>query len=195
MLNFAQTDFSTAEDIGGNELMPHGTVAMFKVAEIGAVRDNANQKKFFTATFEVAEGAYAGKQIKENYYLDGKDYALQKTKIFARYVLETTEQAHMYPEKYKISHPKQLEGKRVVAKVKVKGFYGDNGNWIYTNEIDALATPRTDSSTFKMYKAYQDGEQPWQDKEYRPAEPKKTDNGYVHSGGVTGHLDAGDFQY
>lgn len=190
MLNFAQTDFSTAEDIGGNELMPHGTVAKFTVLEIGAVRDNSNQKKFFTVTFEVAEGPYTGKQIKENYYLDGKDFALQKTKIFARYVLETADQAHMYPERYKISHPKQLEKKNIVAKVRVKGFYGDTGDWIYTNEIDALATPRTDSSTFKIYKAYQEGDQPWQDREYKPAEPKKAAND-AYTGGVTGHLDAG----
>jgi hypothetical protein len=181
MLNFSQTDFSQAEDIGGNELMPHGTVAKFKVSEVGAVRDNSNQKKFFTVTFEVAEGPFAGKQIKENYYMDGKDFALQKTKIFARYVLETTDNAHLNPERYKISHPKQLENKWVVAKVKVKGFFGDSGDWIYANEIDALATPRTDSSTFKIYKAYQDGDQPWAS-EWRPEVPKNTPHANSNSG-------------
>ena len=172
MLDFNTTDFSTAEDINSSELMPHGTVAMFTVAEVGVVRPNSNGKKFFTVTFEVVEGPFTGKQIKENYYLEGKDFALQKTKIFVRYVLETTLKAHENgSDAYKIKGPKALETGRVVAKVKVKGFPAtDTSDWIHTNEIDVLATPREDSSTHKIYKAYTEGEQPWQS-DWKPERP------------------------
>lgn len=184
MLNVAETDFSDVEDISGSELMPHGTVALFKVKEVGQVRPNSNGKKFFTVTFEVAEGPFAGKEIKENYYLEGKDFALQKTRIFVRYVLETSIDAHKKSkEAYKIASYKSLETGKVIAKVKVKGFYGDSGDWIYANEIDALATPREDSSTFKIYQAYKNGEQLWQS-DYKPAPAPR-------SGGVAqGYSDA-----
>lgn len=188
MLNFADTDFSTTEDISGNELMPHGTVALFVIADVTDTRTNSNGKRFITVTFEVAEGPYTGKQIKENYYLDGKDFALQKTKILVRYVIETTLNAHLNNAgAYKISTPKALITGKVVAKVRVKGFYGDSGDWIYANEIDALATPREDSSTFKIYQACKNGEQLWQS-DWKPAPAPRA--GAPSGSGYGDHRDA-----
>lgn len=172
MLDFSQTDFSTAEDISMTELAPQGTVVMLYIKEVGDARPNANNKKFFPVTFEVMDGPYIGKELKDNFYLDGKDFALQKTSIFVRYVLETTKSAHLGgKEAYKIANHKALVTGKVVARLDIEGFYNDKGDWILVNKIKDFATPRPDSSSFKVYEAYVNKTQPWQVPDYKPTPP------------------------
>lgn len=161
MLNFAETDFSQVEDINeGGKTAPDGTLVRLLVKEISGKKTNQNGKAYFVATFEVTDGQYTGKIIKENYYLDGKPFALQKTELFARYVLETTTDAHKTGD-YGIDSPKKLEMGHVIAKLGMRGFYGENGDWIVINEVASLSTPREDSSTFKYWEAYENKEQPF----------------------------------
>lgn len=174
MLDCANTNFADVEDISGNELMPNGTLVMLNLKEVGAIKPNVNGKKYFTVLFEVSEGQFTGKEMKENFYVDGKDFALQKTKLFVRYVLETTIDAHKKDANaYKIASYKTLETGKIVAKTKVKGFFGENGDWIFTNEIETFSTPREDSSTYKIYQTYKNGEQPWQN-DFKPTAPVRT---------------------
>lgn len=177
--DFSKIDFSQAEEVGGSELAPHGTVVMLNIKEVGAIKKNTNLKEYLPVKFEVADGKYAGKELHENFYLEGKaepgkkSYAVQKTEMFVRYVLETSTQAHTKgADAYKISSPKNLEHGKIVAKLKVEGFFGkDDGRWILTNKIDEFGTPRPDSSNFKIYEAWQDKTQPWQDFDFKPAAP------------------------
>lgn len=187
--DFSKADFSQADDVGGYELAPHGTVVMLNITEVEPIKENTNGKKYIPVKFVVADGRYAGKELHENFYLEGKaepgkkSYALQKTEAFVRYVLETSIQAHTKgKDAYKIASPKNLETGKVAAKLIVDGYFNKEGKWTLTNKVKEFGTPREDSSNYKIYEAWANKTQPWQEPDFKPAEPVVPGRNNAYSG-------------